>query len=106
MDPALTPVRITVDTEGQELAITWGDDHRSTYPLDGLRRACPCVTCRGGHARMGDPPDPAVLDAPARQRWDDVRVQPVGGYGLRVTWDDGHDDGVYTWQRLRALAPA
>jgi DUF971 family protein len=27
----------------------------------------------------------------------------VGSYGLRLDWDDGHNDGIYTWKRLRAL---
>lgn len=106
MAPSLRPTRIIVDVDAQQLVITWADRHESIYPLDGLRRACPCVTCRGSHAEMGAPADPSVLQEAPRRRWEDVQVQPVGGYGLRMTWDDGHDDGVYTWQRLRDLAPA
>lgn len=52
---------------------------------------------------MGAPPDPQVLDEAPRRTWTDVRAEPVGSYGLRFTWDDGHNDGIYTWKRLRAL---
>ncbi|WP_028567092.1 gamma-butyrobetaine hydroxylase-like domain-containing protein [Salisaeta longa] len=95
------PQRVSVDIDAQTLTIDWSDGHSSVYPLDGLRRACPCAHCRGAH---GAPPvDAAVLDHPARRRWTDVRVETAGSMGLRITWDDGHNDGIYTWERLRAL---
>lgn len=99
------PVRLTVDTDAQHLIVDWSDGHGSVFPLDGLRRACPCAGCRGGHAHMHEPVDPAVLDAPPRRRWTAVRLEPAGSYGLRITWDDRHNDGIYTWKRLRALCP-
>ncbi|WP_281646074.1 DUF971 domain-containing protein [Parendozoicomonas sp. Alg238-R29] len=30
-------------------------------------------------------------------------VEPVGNYGLKLVFDDGHDSGIYTWEYLRAL---
>jgi DUF971 family protein len=32
-----------------------------------------------------------------------VQAETVGGYGLRLDWDDGHNDGIFTWQRLHAM---
>jgi DUF971 family protein len=29
----------------------------------------------------------------------------VGAYGLRIDWSDGHDTGIYTFDRLRAACP-
>ena len=34
-----------------------------------------------------------------------LRIQLVGGYGLRVDWSDGHNTGIYTFERLRATCP-
>lgn len=102
---APVPKRIAIDTEAQTLTVDWADGLRSVFPLDGLRRACPCAQCRGGHENMGGQPDPSVFDEPPRRRWTDVTAEPVGGYGLRLTWDDGHNDGIYTWHRLRTLRP-
>mgnify|MGYP001945356669 CR=1 FL=1 len=98
-----TPERIAIDTEAQTLTVEWADGQRSVFPLDGLRRACPCAQCRGGHENMGKPPDPSYLDAPCGRASTDVTAEPAGSYGLRLTWDDGHNDGIYTWKRLRAL---
>lgn len=27
-------------------------------------------------------------------------ISPVGNYAIRLHFDDGHDSGIYTWQRL------
>ncbi|MEM1094023.1 MAG: DUF971 domain-containing protein [Bacteroidota bacterium] len=104
--PRPTPPRITrvvVDHGMQTLDLGWGDGSTTAIPLDALRRACPCVTCQGGHEHMGTLPERDVFLIPSLMFWNDVKVEPVGGYGLRFTWDDGHDTGIYTWQRLRAI---
>lgn len=31
-------------------------------------------------------------------------LTPVGHYGIKITFDDGHDTGLYTWQYLITLA--
>ncbi len=33
------------------MVYTKGTNYRTVYPLDGLRRACPCATCQG-HENM------------------------------------------------------
>lgn len=101
----MTPTSLTLDRTDQYLRITWSDGHESPFPLDGLRRACPCAGCAGGHDRMGELPDPEIFRLPPSRRWDTVTVQPVGSYAIRMVWDDGHEAGIYTWKRLRALCP-
>jgi DUF971 family protein len=32
-----------------------------------------------------------------------VRMEPVGRYGVRIVFDDGHDSGLYTWDWLYRL---
>jgi DUF971 family protein len=34
-----------------------------------------------------------------------VRLFPVGNYAVRFIWDDGHDSGMYSWDRLRQMCP-
>lgn len=104
MADATPPTRIAIDTDAQTVTIDWADGHRSVLPLDGLRRACPCAQCRSRRASTDAPSDASLLDARPRRRWTDVQVEPVGSYGLRFTWDDGHNDGIYTWKRLRRLS--
>lgn len=99
-----TAHRVAVHTDDQTLVIEWADGHRTVYPLDGLRNACPCAACRG-HEHLGELPDPEVFRVPALLRWEKLRLEPVGHYALRFHWDDGHSTGLYTWQRLRAMCP-
>jgi DUF971 family protein len=96
--------RLTVSDADQTLFIEWQDGHETLYPLDGLRRACPCASCQG-HDNMHLLPDPEIFHVPSLMEWHAVRLEPVGGYALRIRWDDGHDTGIYTWDRLRQMCP-
>lgn len=33
-----------------------------------------------------------------------TKIEPVGHYAVRLTFDDGHDSGLYTWKYLYALS--
>ena len=96
--------RLLVDVEAQVLTVSWQDGHESVYPLDSLRRACPCASCVG-HENMGKLPDPVIFRLPALMRWERLRLEAVGNYAVRMTWDDGHNTGIYTWERLRTMCP-
>ena len=60
MDKKFFAIEISVGTEEQTMTIVWADEHRSAYSLEGLRLACPCVECAGGHDQMGKPFNPAL----------------------------------------------
>jgi len=34
------------------------------------------------------------------------KMELVGSYAVRVRWSDGHNSGLYTWERLRELSLA
>ena len=101
----IKPIKITADRTKRELQISWADGVQSRYPFDGLRAACPCVMCKGGHANMGGPPNPCLVrDAPTT----DLGLEgvfAVGSYALQLNWSDGHNTGIYTWQLLRQADP-
>ena len=88
---------------GSELAIVWEDGREAYIPLETLRRACPCAMCKGetdmfGNVYKGKPrPYTPVSFQPVAHR-------RVGGYALQIDWADGHNDGIYSWETLRALA--
>jgi ATP-binding protein involved in chromosome partitioning len=95
----LTPYAITRRDDG--ILIEWREGgHTGFFPARALRLACPCAACV--EEMTGRP----LLD-PARVP-DDVRparLDLVGGYGLQVTWSDGHATGIYTFERLLASCP-
>ena len=74
--------------------------------FSGLREACPCVECRGGHEYMGreHEPDNILTLTPARSSTI-TGLDLVGNYALQPTWDDGHHVGIYTWDYLLRLCP-
>ena len=86
------------------LQIEWGDGLHSALPLALLRAKCPCAMCR--EVREA-PPDPfRVLSASEAAAVPDLEdIEPVGRYGIRPVWKDGHSTGIFTYQYLRQLCP-
>ena len=101
----LKPEKITLNKETRQLAVRWSDQHESAYPLDGLREACPCAMCRGGHAFMGPEHDPDLIELKPARSYEVRDMQVVGNYALQFSWSDGHSSGIYTWAYLRRICP-
>ena len=101
--PDYQPTGVKADRTTQQITITWSDGHISRFSFDGLRLACPCVECKGGHANMGHPTArEEVRQAPSTDL-NLVALQVVGAYAIQPTWSDGHSTGIYTWELLRAI---
>lgn len=102
---AAKPTGVKADKSERILTITWEDGRISRYPFAGLRAACPCVSCKGGHANMGGPADPALVRDTPDSGVTVNNLQAVGAYALQFFWSDGHDSGIYTWDYLRQSDP-
>ena len=90
------PARLSLTAEGQ-LNIDWSDGQRRLYTVEELRRNCPCAECE-------TPKSDASQSPP--QRDPDLAIagmDPVGGYGYKIRFSDGHDTGIFTIEFLRAL---
>jgi len=101
------PNSIQASKSRGELHIVWDDGHESRYPLGGMRAACPCAECRGGHEGMAQPPTvEEMLAHPASGPSAELlSIEVVGNYALLPVWADGHRYGIYTWDYLRRLCP-
>jgi DUF971 family protein len=103
MPEPLRPVAVRKDGDDR-LLIDWNDGHQGLHTWKYLRAHCPCASCRDEHER---PPDPFRILAPAelapRPPLRPVAMAPVGHYAYKITWNDGHDTGIYTLDNLRAL---
>jgi DUF971 family protein len=91
----------TIQKIGTELAIAWSDNKESYIPLEKLRRACPCASCRGEPDVLGDYTKPEARYFQAS--FDLTSFEIVGGYGLQPHWADGHRSGIYTFTYLQRL---
>jgi len=80
----------------------WSDGHESYYPLEELRRACPCAACSG---------EPDLFGRMARGPQQNYRqesfqlqsIEQIGNYALQPNWSDRHTYGIWTYERLRAI---
>ena len=98
-DAAPRPARITPFPNG-EIGIVWDDGHESYFPVFELRCACACAQCVdevSGKKLLQD--DQVSRDVQV------VELHPVGNYAFSVRWSDGHDTGIYSYERLRRLCP-
>jgi ATP-binding protein involved in chromosome partitioning len=97
-DERTTPVEIR-QAGPSELAIRWGDGVESVFGARGLRLACACANCVDewtGESRL----DPSTVPEDILP----IRIDAVGRYAIQIDWSDGHDTGIYAFDRLRALA--
>jgi DUF971 family protein len=108
MTTRATPEHIAI-SKSKGVKIDWSDGHRSDYTLAYLRDECPCATCTGAHgtepakSNYSKPADnPFQMYKPALKMLD---VEPVGHYAIRINWSDGHNSGIYSYDRLREICP-
>jgi ATP-binding protein involved in chromosome partitioning len=85
--------------DDRTLSIEWADGVKSLLDVRALRLACGCANCVdewSGEALLAAdsvPPDVAP-----------VGIQSVGRYAIQIEWSDGHNTGIYPFERLRKLA--
>lgn len=97
----MQPTKIQ-QTSVTDIMISWNDGHTSNISLRTLRDACPCAGCKGETVLFRTYVPPTVnTEAPGRYSL--KGAIPVGNYALKLTWGDGHDMGMYTWEQLRSL---
>jgi DUF971 family protein len=91
----------STQTLGETLVVVWDDEHESYYPLEELRRACPCAACSGepdlfGRMAMGAKPSYRPESFQLRG------IDSIGNYAIQPNWADGHSYGIWTFEHLRA----
>ena len=84
--------------------MSWADGKESASGTPSCAGAVPAPRARGD----GRPGAAAVRRAPAPEQHQLRSIDLVGLYAIRPTWVDGHDTGIFTFERLRAspIAPA
>jgi DUF971 family protein len=93
-----------LNATGDALDVSWGDGHTSSYPLRLLRAECPCAQCK--QDREDARTNPFHVLGAANPAAADLRdIEAVGNYGLRFTWRDGHQAGIFTFEYLREICP-
>ena len=92
----MTPTEIILHQQSRALEIAFDDGARYKLPFEFLRVFSPSAEVRG-HG-----PGQEVLQTGKRNVLI-TAVDPVGTYAIKLTFDDGHDSGLYSWSYLHEL---
>jgi len=84
---------------GGFFGVDWSDGHSTVLPYRWLRGQCPCAQCVdewSGKRRVGE--------AEVAFNVEPKSARSVGRYAIQITWTDGHDTGLFSYQYLRDLS--
>jgi DUF971 family protein len=91
------PSELKLRRRSRVLEVRYPDGRVDQLTFEYLRTHSPSAEVQG-HG-----PGQDVLQI-AKENVQVIGLEPVGQYAVRLTFDDGHDTGLYTWKHLRELA--
>ena len=91
------PTDIRLHQASRKLEIAFDDDTSCMFSCEFLRVYSPSAEVRG-HG-MGQ----EVLQV-GKEAVNIVGIEPVGNYAVKLTFSDGHNTGLYSWDYLYDLA--
>jgi DUF971 family protein len=91
-----------LERRDMDLILRWkdGTEHAVTYVE--LRYWCPCANCKP--RREVESRSEALRDEVNRLRNEKPKAENVGGYGIRFTFASGCNSGIWSTDRLHAIA--
>ena len=92
-----------IKLNGKEtLSIEWDTGKSIDYPLNLLRDESPDATNKGETILWKHyEPKPQGPDKPGK--YEVLNIEKVGSYAIKITWKDGYDFGIYSWDTLERL---
>lgn len=107
---AAEPEHIAI-SKSKGIKIDWKGGHHSDYPLGYLRDECPCASCTGAHGTEPLKTNYAAEAASTelfpmyKPTLKMLSVEEVGGYAIKISWSDGHNTGIYSFDHFRKICP-
>jgi DUF971 family protein len=90
------PTAFKVRKQSRVMEVSFDDGSEFSLPFELLRVYSPSAEVRG-HA-----PGQEVLQL-GKRNVEVVQLEPVGNYGIKPVFSDGHESGIYTWDYLYQL---
>ena len=90
------PTDLVFDRAAKQLVIAFDDGEHFEIPFELLRVESPSAENKG---HGPNPPPPVTGKANVNV----VIADAVGRYAVRISFDDGHDTGLYSWDLLYDL---
>ena len=92
----MMPKKISIKDK-RFLYIIWNDNSESLIALSNLRKSCPCANCLA--VKQNQPDTYIPLLSSVQMIVKDIKV--IGNYAIQLYWQDGHDSGIYTYEKLK-----
>lgn len=92
----LWPTELRVTSDRKTLSVNFNTGHNYSFPAEMLRVLSPSAEVQG-HS-----PEQRVT-VPGKINVQILKVEPIGNYAVRITFDDMHNTGLYTWDYLHQL---
>ena len=90
------PTELRLHKDRKTLTVSYDGGETFDLPAEYLRIKSPSAEVQG-HG-----PDQRQI-VPGKRLVSIVGNEPVGNYAVRLTFDDTHDTGIYSWEYLREL---
>ncbi len=90
------PTELRVSKDRRLMTVTFPGHAPFAFPAELLRVLSPSAEVQG-HS-----PDQRVT-VPGKKDVAILKVDPVGNYAVRITFDDMHDTGIFTWDYFHML---
>lgn len=91
-----TPSELRVSKDRRLLTVTFPEHEPFQLPAEMLRVLSPSAEVQGHSAEQR-------VTVPGKRNVAISRIEPVGNYAVRITFDDGHDTGIFTWDYFHRL---
>ena len=92
----MQPTKLTVRKDRKSLEIVFGGDETYELSAEVLRVLSPSAEVQGHSPEqrktVGGKRDVGIM-----------KMEPVGNYAVRITFDDMHDTGIFSWKYFREL---
>ena len=92
----MQPTKITVRKDRKSLEIVFDDDQTFEFSAEILRVLSPSAEVQGHSPEQRK-------TVGGKKNVEIMKVDPIGNYAIRITFDDMHDTGLFSWAYFREL---
>lgn len=81
-----------------EMFLLWNNQEQYSVPYVEIRFYCPCAGCVDEHSGQR-----TIERTSISPEIRPTGVQTIGRYAIQISWSDGHETGMYHYDRLYEL---
>ncbi len=95
-DKSARPSELRVSKDKRNLTVRFDDASSFVLPAEALRVLSPSAEVQGHSPAQR-------VTVPGKREVQIIGVEAVGNYAVKITFDDMHDTGIFTWTYLQEL---